>query len=98
MISLEEQRAILRCRATDLLAQIHWYLLRSSELMRSACIEHDVVANLGTLRFTQPRRTPFGKELGCDEIEWWVNRKEADLEGLRGRTQTALGAAQRLTE
>ncbi|MFL6464675.1 MAG: helix-turn-helix domain-containing protein [Bryobacteraceae bacterium] len=98
MISLEEQRGILRCRATDLLAQIHWYVLRSSELMRSACFDHDVVDTVGSLRITRPRRTSFGKEVGRDEIEWWVNRKETDLEGLRQRTQTALDAAQRLTE
>ena len=48
--------------------------------------------------FTRPDSTEFGKEVGKDEIHWWIYKKESDLEGLRARVTAALEAAQTLKQ
>jgi hypothetical protein len=40
--------------------------------------------------------TDFGREVGRDEIDWWVTRKERNVEELRHETSLALEAAQKL--
>ncbi len=42
--------------------------------------------------------TALGKEVGLDEINWWVFKKEADIEALRKRTESALKAVQVLKQ
>jgi len=48
------------------------------------------------VRFVQPVRTDFGQEVGSDEIDWWVNKRETDPALLQVRTKEALEAARRL--
>lgn len=40
--------------------------------------------------FSMPTTTEFGKEVGSDEISWWVNKKEQDHSTLLKRTQGVL--------
>jgi hypothetical protein len=40
--------------------------------------------------------TDFGKEVGRDEIDWWVFRKEHHLQELREKTSRSLDAGQQL--
>ena len=47
-------------------------------------------------RFVQYEQTEFGREVGRDEINWWVFKKERNLDELRQQTEKALGAAQTL--
>jgi len=42
--------------------------------------------------------TPFGEEVGQDEINWWVFKKETEMEELRKRTETTLKSVQKLKE
>jgi hypothetical protein len=49
-----------------------------------------------TGRFVQYEQTEFGREVGRDEINWWVFKKEPNLDELRQQIEKALGAAQTL--
>ncbi len=49
-----------------------------------------------TGRFVQYEQTEFGREVGRDEINWWVFKKGPNLDELRQQTEKALGAAQTL--
>jgi hypothetical protein len=40
--------------------------------------------------------TDFGKEVGMDEIHWWIFKKEPDVDELGARTEEALTAGQTL--
>ena len=42
--------------------------------------------------------TPFGEEVGVDEIHWWVFKKETSMKELLDRTTNVLAAAQKLKE
>jgi hypothetical protein len=41
-------------------------------------------------------RTEFGEEVGKDEINWWITKKEHSPEEMRARTAVALDSAERL--
>jgi len=86
------------CPATQKLGEFHWYLLRAATLMYSKTTTTTKVTE--SVRFTTLRgaTTEFGKEVGGDEINWWVCRKETQLEELDGRTHVALEAAQALKQ
>lgn len=43
-------------------------------------------------------RTSFGKEVGRDEIHWWVFKKDPNVQELRERTEYALESVQKLKE
>jgi hypothetical protein len=49
-----------------------------------------------TGKFVQHEQTEFGEEVGRDEINWWVFKKETNLDELRQQTERALNAAQTL--
>jgi hypothetical protein len=42
--------------------------------------------------------TPFGEEVGSDEIYWWVFKKENDINELYEKTNNLLSSAQKLKE
>jgi len=42
--------------------------------------------------------TPFGEEVGVDEIHWWVFKKETKMKELLDRTNNVLVSAQKLKE
>jgi hypothetical protein len=52
----------------------------------------------GTLTPIRLEDTDFGREVGRDEINWWVFKKEPDIEELGKQTRQALEAAQKLKE
>ena len=80
---------------TSMLAELHWYLLKSSKLMSD---ERDRVMEVFSCEVKIERResTDFGREVGQDEIDWWINRKEQDTPELRERSERAMAAAQTL--
>jgi hypothetical protein len=79
---------------TLMLGEIHWHILRASQLMYEKTVVETRHGERGL--FVQQGITDFGKEVGRDEIDWWVFRKEHNLPELRERTSRALDAAQQL--
>src|SRR5271157_5257619 len=77
---------------TLVLGEVHWHLLRASQLM----YEKTVVKSKGTGFVVHEGYTEFGREVGRDEINWWVFKKERNIEELREQTSRALDAAQKL--
>lgn len=57
-------------------------------MMKTRCLREG--AN-GAIEYTD-----FGKEVGRDEIHWWVFSKEGDLDSLQARSKAALEAADSL--
>ena len=89
------QRSSILTDTASMLGELHWYLLKSSKLMND---ERDRVweeLSYG-LMIKRHEPTDFGREVGRDEIDWWINRKEQDTPELRDRTEKALAAAQTL--
>jgi hypothetical protein len=82
--------------ATLRLGEIHWSVLKASYLMDTHRYRKMEADQFG---FRKPsERTDFGKEVGGDEINWWVFRKEADIDELQVQTRRALEAVQRLKQ
>ena len=75
------------------LGRIHWYLLRAATEMENLTTVEEVVE--GT-RFRRATRTEFGEEVGQDEINWWIVKKETNLSELRVRSERALRAVEQL--
>lgn len=73
------------------LGQIHWHLLKAATQMESLTTIDEVVE--GT-HFRTPKRTEFGKEVGQDEINWWIVKKETNLAELREQSECALEAVE----
>ena len=76
------------------LGKIHWYIQKADTEMVSKCFierkrEHGNVII---------ERTAFGEEVGRDEINWWVFRRETEIEELRKRTEITLSSVQKLKE
>src|SRR6266480_1028541 len=77
-----------------MLGEIHWHILRASRQMYKKTIVETRHGESGII--VQHGITEFGKEVGRDEIDWWVFRKEDDIQVLKKRTGEALDAAQKL--
>ena len=75
------------------LGEIHWALLKSASLMDSKRWEMKE-GLIGSKR--EP--TTFGKEVGLDEIHWWIFKKETDVEELLARTERTLESVQTLKD
>ncbi len=97
MFTEDEAHAELRCPEILRLAQFHWYLLKSSKLMESLCFDF-VDKQEGGLKLRSVNSTEFGEEVGRDEIDWWINRKEGDLTAFEKESTAALDAAQTLKQ
>ncbi|MGH9342813.1 MAG: hypothetical protein ACRD19_03500, partial [Terriglobia bacterium] len=93
-ISAPQSSFILNGTAS-MLGELHWYLLRSSKLMGD---ERDRVLEglSGGSGVERRESTDLGREVGRDEIDWWVNRKEQNTPELRERSVRAMAAAQTL--
>jgi hypothetical protein len=85
----------LCCPATLKLGEIHWCILRAANLMHE---KTTIQKKLGLAIFIQSEVTSFGREVGRDEINWWVSKREKDIDGLKEHTEQALKAAQTLKE
>ena len=75
------------------LGHIHWHLLKAATEMGNLTTVEEVVE--GT-RFRTTARTEFGKEVGQDEINWWIVKKETNWPELRERSERALDAVEKL--
>ena len=89
------QRSSILTDSASMLGELHWYLLRSSKLMSD---ERNRVWEEFTYGIRIERREPtdLGREVGRDEIDWWINRKEQNTPELCERTEQAMAAAQTL--
>jgi hypothetical protein len=92
--SSDENEAVFGPAALKL-GEMHWYILRASHLMYE---KTTIEIKVGIGGFVQHKDTDFGKEVGRDEINWWVFKKEPDIEELKKQTTRALEAAQKLKE
>ncbi|HWS18603.1 MAG TPA: ATP-binding protein, partial [Candidatus Elarobacter sp.] len=76
--------------ATLTLGKIHWKLLRAANFMDA--LRFKKVKKYGNISTTE--WTEFGNEVGADEINWWIFKKETQLTDLRKQTELALESAQ----
>ncbi len=74
--------------------EIHSYFLAAFSLVRAPRTK----AQDGPRLLRKEDRTALAKEIGGDEIHWWVFTKEDDVGQLSERTERALAAAQTLKE
>ena len=77
------------------LGKILWYLLSADQEMAERTHVQETTEQ-GPRPF--PKRTPFGEEVGNDEIFWWIYRKESNIEEFRTKVANTLGSAQTLRE
>ena len=69
------------------LGEIHWTLLKSACVMDGQRWHGSTYKN-----------TAFGKEVGGDEIHWWVFEKETHVDELLAITEQTLGSVQALKQ
>jgi hypothetical protein len=87
----EQVHEVLYSEAALTLGEIHWMILKATETMDSKRWNS---ANAGFGKTYEA--TEFGKEVGMDEIHWWIFKKEPDVDELGVRTEDALNAGQAL--
>ncbi len=75
------------------LGEIHWILLKSSSVMDAT----RWTTRRGPIGQIQ-ESTNFGKEVGIDEIHWWVFEQETDVDELLAQTQLTLESVQVLKD
>jgi hypothetical protein len=74
------------------LGRIHWILLRASTLLEKRGYTFvETHPPFGTCEAAE-----LGKEVGKDEINWWLTRKEQDIETLRVKTKRVRTAVQKI--
>ncbi len=74
------------------LGKIHWYIQKAdTEMNRRSWIK-------GKKIFGQDELTDFGKEVGSDEIHWWIFSKETEIEELHKKTENTLNSVQKLKD
>jgi Putative DNA-binding domain len=73
-----------------MLGEIHWHVLKAANALEKT--GYTFVKTHGEFGRSEP--TELGKEVGHDEINWWVTKKEKQLEDLRERTAALLQAVQ----
>ena len=74
------------------MGKIHWYIQKADTEMDSRC-ETEKEGEYGNIILDV---TPFGEEVGTDEINWWVHKQETEVEELRKKTEAVLSSAQKL--
>ncbi len=82
---------ILISDSTKTLGMMHLRILRASHAM-DAKMRVKVKKN----GFSTDRWTEFGKQVGVDEINWWITQRDPDVDELLAHTVDALKAAQAL--
>jgi hypothetical protein len=80
---------VLISEATTRLGEMHRSILKSAHSMDA---ERWVNVKHGS--FTRKEWTELGKQVGMDEIHWWITEKEPDVDELLAHTKEALEAAQ----
>lgn len=74
------------------IGKIHWYIQKADTEMGRRCWIK------GEKFLEQDKPTDFGKEVGFDEIHWWIFKKETDIEELYKKTENTLNSVQKLKE
>lgn len=64
---------------TSRLGILLWFLIHADAAMSSLKTASIRVNPDGLVPFYRYEQTEFGHEVGRDEIDWWINRKETDL-------------------
>ena len=80
---------ILVSDTTTTLGQMHRSILRSAHTM-----DEKRWVQVKKNGFSTQKWTDFGNEVGADEINWWITRRESDVDELLARTKATLKAAQ----
>ena len=75
--------------AALMLGEIHWRILHSANLIEAQRCKQARHGLVSRSEFTE-----LGKEVGADEINWWVFRREKNVDELREQTKQALDAVQ----
>ena len=83
---------------TSRLGVLLWFLIHSDATLSSLKSTRVRVNPDDALAIYRDEWTAFGHEVGRDEIDWWVNRKETNLAEFSKRTALALELAQALKE
>jgi len=81
----EKVQGALFSDATLVLGEIHWAVLKAARAMDRERWDK-VKREFGS----QYEDTAFGKEVGMDEIHWWIFEKEPDVDELLAKTEEAL--------
>lgn len=81
----DEVHEMVYSEATLKLGEVHWTLLKSADVMDSQ-----------RWQSSTHETTAFGKEVGLDEIHWWVFDKETDVDELLAKTERTLESVQAL--
>jgi len=64
------------------IGKIHWYIQKANtEMDKKRWIKRKKF-------FEQDKLTDFGKEVGFDEVHWWVFKKETEIKELLKRTES----------
>src|ERR1039458_3828670 len=74
--------------ATFRIGEIHGSILKSAHAM------DDLRWVTTKEKFSAYKSTEFGKQVGQDEIHWWIFENEANVDELLGMSEEALRAAQ----
>jgi hypothetical protein len=88
----ETNHDLLYCPASLKLGELHWHILKAANALENQ--GYTFVQTQGSLGRQEP--TNLGKEVGGDEINWWLTKKEPNPEELRIRTITVLDGVQKL--
>ena len=85
------------------LGRVHWCILKAHNEMYHMMyrIEEDNSEKEDDDSAIKPVKmdvTPFGEEVGQDEIHWWVFKKEDNIDELCEKTRNLLESAQKLKE
>lgn len=81
--------------ATLKLGEFHWNILHSSKLMDSQRWQE--LKEEGK-PFSRHEFTDFGREVGLDEIHWWIFKKERNVAELGERAKVVLKSAEHLKD
>jgi hypothetical protein len=83
---------------TSRLGVLLWILIHADSAMSSLRFTRVRVNPDSAISIYRDELTEFGHEVGRDEIDWWINRKETDLAEFSKRAALALQSAQVLKE
>lgn len=75
--------------------ELYWYIQKADTEMNDKCC-HRITDKIGIP--LSDMLTDFGKEVGPDNMYWWIFRKEKDVNELLKKTETTLGNLQKLKE
>lgn len=84
------------CNSADILAHIHWHLLKANHAINDACYIRYEEPESGRFKRSHYELTELGREVNHDPIHWWIFWKTKDVNSLRLKTEEALSAAETL--